>query len=77
MNTFMHILAALIPFEEAVLPIFIHNAQSQKIAGIVMVGESAAAAVATQIAAVSVAKSAGSAGSASAQTAPAAAATTN
>jgi hypothetical protein len=69
MTKFIQLLSAILPFEEAVLPIFIHNAQSQKVTGIIMVGESIAASVATEITAASLA-------SAKAQPAPAAAATT-
>lgn len=70
MDKFLQIIIAAFSFEEAVLPIFVHNAKSQKVTGIIMAGESVAASVATQIVAASQAASA-SAQPASAQTATA------
>ncbi len=53
MSKFLQILAGIISFEEQLVPIFIHNAKSQTVAGVVIAGESVAAQVAQQIIAAS------------------------
>lgn len=53
MDKFLQVLAALIPFEEAIVPIFVHNPKSQNVAGVVLASESVAAQVTQQIVAAS------------------------
>ena len=48
---FNSLFKVLIGVEQVVLPIFVHNANSQKVAGIVLVGEQAASQVLDQLSA--------------------------
>lgn len=53
MSKVLNILSVLIPFEEKLVPIVIHNSKAETIAGIVLVAESAAVAVGQAIAGLS------------------------
>lgn len=50
MSKILSIMSVLIPFEEKLVPIVIHNSKSETIAGIVLVAESAAVAIGQSLA---------------------------